>query len=179
MTNTTQPVTEAMKPCPFCGHQHIDFDTEPNGVVFSIWCPSCSASMDHSITGAHVDLVERWNTRALAAAPAGEVELVRDDAFEERIVSMYRFQSTEDRDRAKEAIALGVYRYKLGKNPPQEPAARPDAVAEVLGENFDDFISEAHVHADDMPCVIQRDYLRIALRKLEAIRALAARDGGA
>lgn len=61
-----------LKPCPFCGSNNVDCDHEPNGVIFSIWCASCSVGIDHSITGGHVNLVERWNTRTPAAAAKPE-----------------------------------------------------------------------------------------------------------
>lgn len=53
-------------------------------------------------------------------------------------------------------------------------ASAIEAMQEALGDEAEDLIAEARVHLEDMPPVIQRDYLRTALYKMEAMAKVLA-----
>lgn len=57
------------------------------------------------------------------------------------------------------------------------PPSTGDAVREALGFDPEGLVAEARVHMKDMPKCIQRDYLRLALEKIERVAA-ALNHGG-
>lgn len=66
--------------------------------------------------------------------PAREVSGERDDAFEESVVSLHRYDTSKDRERAKEAVGIARLR-TLATTP--DPREKLEADLALLNEAFD------------------------------------------
>jgi len=87
----------------------------------------------------------------------------------------YASSACKDGEMDGHMLVQAFARHRIAHSDPRPVAeCLREAAMDALGFDPNDFVEEARGHLADMPKCIQRDYLRLALEKIEAVTAALA-----